>query len=191
MFFDVAKKTSLQKDKLLRCTLMGRSKFQGGASLLNREFLPLALPVPEKVKNHDTWFMLLACSLGKFCFVNKVVNNYRKHSNEVTGNELRVLAGNPIKKTICNYIKYKQDRTINDRYYHCDNILNRVDSLLDEKTRKMLLEVKKYHYYNSKSFIYRLFNLPFFINNFNLAYGARSIKNYYVRVIKYIIGYGV
>lgn len=191
LFFDVAKKTSLQKEKMLKSTLMGRSKFQGAASLLSRNFLSLAIPVPENVLNHDTWFMLLSCSIGKFCFVNEVVNNYRKHSNEVTGNELRVLSGNPILLTLRNIIKHKKRGIINDRYYHCDNILKRADSLLDENTKSLLIKVKKYHYYNSKSFIFRLINFPFFLKNFDLAYGVRSRKNDFVRVIKYIVGYGV
>lgn len=62
-----------------------RNPYQGAAMLIKREFFTKALPIPEDVKYHDAWFSMLSCFYGGMNCTDKIVNQYRMHSHNVTG----------------------------------------------------------------------------------------------------------
>ena len=62
-----------------------RNPFQGAAMLFRRSFLKKALPVPEGVNYHDSWFAALACFMDGVSYTDIIVLNYRIHGENQSG----------------------------------------------------------------------------------------------------------
>lgn len=77
-----------------------RNPFQGASMMIKRSFLNYALPIPETIKYHDSWFSNLSFFCGGLAYTTQIVNNYRMHGNNVTGmrikprSKVRTLASN-------------------------------------------------------------------------------------------------
>jgi glycosyltransferase involved in cell wall biosynthesis len=58
--------------------------YQGACMMFHRSFVHQAVPLPDDKCYHDTWFALLACYVGGVVYVDKVINYYRIHSNNIS-----------------------------------------------------------------------------------------------------------
>ncbi|GAB1232685.1 hypothetical protein UT4_11510 [Ferrigenium sp. UT4] len=65
--------------------LLCQNQVTGCASLINRNLLELACPVPHEVLMHDWWLALLAAASGKIGFVPLPLVRYRQHGRNVLG----------------------------------------------------------------------------------------------------------
>ena len=100
-----------------------RNPFQGASMLIRKSFFSYALPIPNEIKFHDSWFSNLAFYCGGIVYTNEIINNYRMHGSNVTG--MRVKVKSKIRtfvshllfpKTGCERLivaKYVQDRMPN------------------------------------------------------------------------------
>lgn len=62
-----------------------RNPFQGAAMLFRRSFLEKALPIPEGVKYHDSWFAALACFMEGISYTDETILKYRLHGGNQSG----------------------------------------------------------------------------------------------------------
>ena len=62
-----------------------RNPFQGAAMLFRRSFLEKALPIPEGVKYHDSWFAALACFMEGISYTDETIMRYRLHGGNQSG----------------------------------------------------------------------------------------------------------
>ena len=58
--------------------------FQGASMMIKKELLEKALPIPDEIKYHDAWVVLLACFCGGFTYTDSIVNQYRMTGRNVT-----------------------------------------------------------------------------------------------------------
>lgn len=66
-----------------------RNAIQGASMLIRRDFLSVALPIPDDIKYHDAWFSCLSCFYGNLIYTFSVVTNYRMHDHNVTGHRVK------------------------------------------------------------------------------------------------------
>lgn len=71
-------------DKAMSITLF-RSPYQGAAMMIKKELLNYALPIPESMTYHDSWFAHIACFCGGIACVDKSILKYRRIEESVTG----------------------------------------------------------------------------------------------------------
>lgn len=143
-----------------------RNPYQGASMLFRRDFLKKALPIPEGVQYHDTWFSFLACFYGGCQPLKEIVTLYRRHDKAVTGckvrkTRLRTLAGRLL---IIGRIDYRPAMLLplKERIYN-----------LTDKQKKFLLEAEKY-YTRKKTFIGRLINLFYELKHYKLIFGTQK-----------------
>lgn len=63
--------------------------YQGASMMFRRDFLEKALPIPQGVLFHDTWFFALACFYGGLQPLQKTVTLYRRHNKAISGLKMR------------------------------------------------------------------------------------------------------
>ena len=66
-----------------------RNPFQGASMMIKRSFLEYALPIPESIKYHDSWFSNLGPFCGGISYTTEIVNRYRMHGKNVTGMRIK------------------------------------------------------------------------------------------------------
>lgn len=74
--------------ELVKTILFFRSWFQGASMMMRREFLSVALPIPEGVKYHDSWFAVLACFIDSVVYVDEFITKYRQHGSNTSDKHL-------------------------------------------------------------------------------------------------------
>lgn len=142
-----------------------RSAFQGASMLIKRDFLEKALPIPNGVNYHDSWFSLLSCFSGGIAYSFDVVNQYRMHAANVTGYRV-------VRKSKWNdFIQHLlYDGKYYDREHMLKGVLERIPNLTDEELNFIQSSLKRI--LRSKSKWGRIMNLPFRINNFKKIYSC-------------------
>ena len=76
--------------QLASSVIFFRNPFQGASMLIRRNFFSYALPIPNEIKYHDSWFANLASFCGGITYTERIVNKYRMHGNNVTGMRIKV-----------------------------------------------------------------------------------------------------
>lgn len=145
--------------------LFYRNPYQGASMLFRKDFLDKALPIPEGVQYHDTWFSLLACFDGGCQPLKETVTLYRRHDKAVTGKKvrksrLRGLAGH----FLISRIDYRPKMLLPLR--------ERIDNLSD-KQKKLLSEAEKY-FVRKKTLSGRFMNLLYDIKHYKLIFGTQK-----------------
>lgn len=109
--------------------------FQGASMLIKRDFLKMALPIPEKAKYHDAWFVALAPFLDGLIYTDRIITAHRRHGKN---------ASKPVEWEKIGPIYYRQAPHLNDRPFWGIAIEERVKNLTGEQ-KKFLKSVKKYY----------------------------------------------
>lgn len=63
-----------------------KSRYHGGAMVIERSFLKKSLPFPKLTVSHDIWIGVLATLQSKLVILNEPVLLYRRHGENVTWN---------------------------------------------------------------------------------------------------------
>lgn len=71
--------------KKFRSIMLFRNPYQGATMLMRRSFIDKALPIPEEMRYHDTWFASLACFCGGIAYTKQSLMDYRRLETSVTG----------------------------------------------------------------------------------------------------------
>lgn len=159
-------------DKLYRILFYG-NPFQGASSLFRRELFQKALPIPNEVEYQDAWFNSFACCIDGFNFVNEVVNQYRIHDTNASGNH---------KVSFFKQIKIALNRRgwQTDRITYCNELLSRIPNM-NEEIKQIVLSAKTYHENRTKG--RRLKTILFTIKNYKRIYATNSYKQLFPRCI--------
>jgi len=140
-----------------------RNTFQGASMLIRREFLEIALPIPEVAKYHDLWFSILSCMNDGLAFTSEIVNEYRQHGKNYS---------NSSDKGINRYRHFCYAILIN---VYSDYRMDIIDELLSGRfvfSDKYVEHIKiiKEKLINARSLFGRLRNIPFLISHFKKIY---------------------
>ena len=141
-----------------------RNPFQGASMMMKREFLDIALPIPMDVNYHDVWIASLACFSGGIKYTSHIINHYRMHGNNVTGNRDFTLSKG--RKLMGKILLSKN--SIN-RDVIVSQIENRLVTISNPERR--FLEEAKVFFARMRSFRGRLRNIPFLIKHYSVIYG--------------------
>ena len=103
--------------------IMNENTFQGAAMLIKKSFFDQALPIPDDVPYHDTWFAALSCMGDGFKYIDTTILKHRRHNNEVTSGKVRHSSFRAfIGSTLVNH-------SLKDRYSLVQNIIKRNNNL--------------------------------------------------------------
>ena len=139
-----------------------RNPIQGASMIIRRDFLSVALPIPDDVNYHDAWFSCLSCFYGNQNYTFRVVTNYRMHEHNVTGHRVKPKSR---VRHLCRSLLFDSP---NDRKAMIRTIRKRVDNLTNTQvnTLDLLDRILK----RNKSFIGRIQNALFRISHFRIIY---------------------
>ena len=159
-------------DKLYRILFYG-NPFQGASSLFKAELFQKALPIPKEVEYQDAWFNSFACCMNGFNFVNEVVNQYRIHESNASGNH---------KLSFFKQLKIALIRKSwkTDRLIYCNELLNRLPNM-KENIKQVVLSAKFYH--ENRIARKKIVTILFTIRNYKKIYATNSYKQLFVRCI--------
>ena len=131
-----------------------RNPFQGAAMLFRRSFLEKALPLPDGVGYHDSWFAALACFMKGISYTDEVILKYRMHGENLSGLHSKKSRGNILNK------RYRGEYIV-DRPIMLEAIVNRkvVDSISQKRVAGWL---KRYFNLNRDTLVGRMENRVFF-----------------------------
>lgn len=149
-------------EDIARHIFLGCNTFQGASMLIRRSFFEMALPIPEGVGYHDSWFAALSCFAGGLVFVNKYTMRYRRYSDAVTINS-RYMP--PFRIFMASILV---NHSLQDRLLFVQSIKNRTRSLTPEQ--KQLLWEFEIFLERRKSFFGRLMNIPYSFRHFKAIY---------------------
>lgn len=143
--------------------LLFRNPVQGAAMMIRREFFSKALPIPDDIKYHDAWFVVLSCFYGGLNYSNRVINFYRMHGDNVTGHRIKR------KSRVWFLLRctVRKDKSI-DRITMVKTIRDRIENLTN-KQLKTITDCEKVLLRN-RSLIGRLFNIFFRMRHFKTIY---------------------
>lgn len=145
-----------------RHIFLGGSSYQGASMMMRREFIQVALPIPEYVEYHDNWFAACSCFAGGLRYVDIPIVRYRRWGNAVTSAKQR----KSVFRTFIGALLF--NHALKDRLYIIDAIEDRIVNLSDTQSnllgrfRRMLLR--------RKTFTGRFMNLPYIISHFKEIY---------------------
>lgn len=69
-------------DNLLYKILCSKNPFQGASMLFHRSFLEKAMPIPDSIRYHDTWFTLCSIFDDRIRYTFDVITLYRQHTSQ-------------------------------------------------------------------------------------------------------------
>lgn len=151
---------SENSEQLFRFITLYQNPFQGASMLLRRDFLDIALPIPDNIKYHDVWFAAMACLLNSFVYVPKVVTNYRIHGNNASGshektNMLKTILGHLVRGHASDSNRKELVAELSKRLtlhgIDCPKVFSEVldyylrEDSLDGRMRNLMYEITNYH----------------------------------------------
>ena len=151
-----------------RHIFLGRSTYQGASMLIRKSFFAKALPIPTGALYHDSWFTILASFMNGFVFVDKPTMRYRRLSESVTFNDIRISAA----KRFFASIVY--DYSTKDRQALIDAIRYRlpdIDTSQVSLLNKMEIMIKR-----GRTLWGRIMNVPYKVYHFESVF-ACDIKH--------------
>lgn len=141
-----------------------RNPFQGASMMMKKDFLEIVLPIPSDVKYHDVWIATLACFSGGIKYSSQIINYYRMHGDNVTGNRK---------------FKLSRSRKLIGKILFAKNAINRDVIMSHMKNRlvniseseRKFLEESQIFFGRMHSVTGRLRNIPFLIKHYSVIYG--------------------
>ena len=143
-----------------------RGLYQGASMLLSKDFLDIALPIPEGVQYHDVWFSFLACFTKGLNNINECITLYRQHGNNSSGNHIQVI--NKIEIFLWHLFS---KGNLNYRHLLIKPVIERVQ--LTNKQLEFMSQAESYCK-NRLTFRGRVQNAIFEIVNFRTIYGTKD-----------------
>lgn len=142
---------------IARMIFLNHNPFQGAAMMFRKEFIAIALPMPEQANYHDVWFAALASFMDSFVYIKTPIVRYRMHGNNVSGNH-------QIKSPQAALCQLVRSHYVGNR----PDLLAAIEERGVLKTKEQLKYGKaiKRYFHNARSKYTKLLNFPFIIANF-------------------------
>jgi len=142
---------------IARMIFLNHNPFQGAAMMFRKEFIAIALPMPEQANYHDVWFAALASFMDSFVYIKAPIVRYRMHGKNVSGNH-------QIKSSQAALGQLVRSHYVGNR----PDLLAAIEERGVLKTKEQLKYGKaiKRYFHNARSKYTKLLNFPFIIANF-------------------------
>ena len=142
-----------------------RNPFQGASMMIRRSFLNYALPIPETIKYHDSWFSNLSFFCGGIAYTTQIVNNYRMHGNNVTG--MRIKPRSKV-RTLASHILFAKTALEIKNTVSC--VLDRIPNKNGEEAKFLVDTLRKLQ--RASSIWGRLLNGVYLIRHYKTIFNA-------------------
>lgn len=162
--------------KLSRILLYG-NPFQGTSSLYKKELFDVALPIPEDVEYHDSWFSACACCMNGLNYSFEPITNYRIHSSNASGDHKITLI-----KQIKNTFSRGKFRT--DRLCFVTEIQKRLTNI-EDSIQRILTEAEVF--YLNRNINKRLKVIYYLIKNYKRIYSVKNYNQVFLRCIAILL----
>lgn len=172
---DKIAKIPVSKEKKI-FTLLYRNFSQGNTTLVRKEFLNKALPIPNEVKYHDQWFGLIASLNNGIGYLEQPITKYRQHGDNVT-----------------THVKWNSLAKIKELLFGDGNKNLYIEQLSFLKALLVLDCIKQYNidkyikeaieFYNNFVIGKQYNSLVFFLKNYNAIYLSKNIVYFLIRLI--------
>lgn len=136
------------------------SCFQGASMLVRSGFLQKALPIPQDVLYHDTWFAALASFSNGIIYTKDIVTRHRIHGTNVSHR--------PHWRSLFHLLRFKRNRQRKDRIPLAEAIRQR-SSILSQDQEQFLIHTVQYRD-NRSSQLGRLKNFLFRLKHYHAIY---------------------
>ena len=158
------------EDRLTRILFYG-NPFQGTSSLYDRYIFKYALPVPQEVEYHDTWFAAVACCLCGVNYTYDVITNYRIHKSNASGTH----KWNFIIQILTSF---RRKKWTTDRIVLCNELKTRIPSI-PEKIRLVIDDA--YDFQNERIEGKKIKTIFRIIKSYKKIYATNSYKYMFAR----------
>lgn len=170
-----------KNENLLYRLLCYNACFQGSSMLIKKSLFEKALPIPQDVLYHDSWFAVCACLQNGLNYTFDIVNNYRHHNEQITFHQ---------KQSYIQKIKdffsrlQKKERYFTDRFAYIDAIKERFS--LSTEQSKIIEDCYKIQLMKSKkiNFFSRLKVLSIYSKHYKDIYTQKTNKYKFLRILK-------
>lgn len=85
------KSQRLNTDKLEISSILMENKCSGCMMMINKALASKVKKLPTNARYHDWWIALIAAAFGNISYINKPLILYRQHSQNVVGNQGRLI----------------------------------------------------------------------------------------------------
>lgn len=170
-------------DNLLYRILLNSNPFQGASMLIRRAFLASALPIPEEVLYHDTWFSTCSVFLNGIVYTQDIVTLQRLHGNNASGFYDK---GWNFFKSLRRFFYGNKDGKNTDRFAIIREVENRFS--ITENQKKILeicLCYEKIKVGNGSVFS-KLKFLPVWLKIYKDIYSQKTFKHIFVRTLSFV-----
>lgn len=176
-----------QGDNLLYRILLNSNPFQGASMLLKKNFLAVALPIPDEVNYHDTWFSTCSVFINGLVYTPAVVNLERQHGNNASGFYDK---GWSFFKAAKRFVQNRKSRNQNqptDRFAIIGEMKKRFS--VTENQNRILSECERYEKLMSKksSFLAKLKFLPVWFRIYKNVYSQKTNRHVFVRAVRFLM----
>lgn len=171
-------------DNLLYKLFCTRNPFQGASMLMHRSFFEKALPIPENIPFHDTWFAFCSCFSDRIRYSFDAITKYRQHTTQVTQHKNRSTL--TLIKT-CLLKVFKREKYKTDRNDYINELKMRYS--VSSEQEKIIQDCKLYFNMRARnlSFCGRIKALKMIWNNYDYIFTTSRQKYRFFLMAVYFI----
>ena len=156
-----------------------RNHFSGAISMYARDFLNVAMPIPDSVIYHDVWLSAAACCMNGLDYTFEPIAKHRIHGNNESGDH-HITISHQITATFSNGRK----KAAEQRIKICDELLKRLPNMPD-KTKEVIIGIKKYH--ENRIAGRRLKTISFMRKNYKKIFSTPNYNQFFLRCMGVLI----
>ena len=153
-----------------------RNPFFGAISMYKRDFLNVAIPIPDFVKYHDTWFSVVACCMDGLDYTYEHLLNHRVHGKNETGEHhisfFKQLA------SLKNVEKRREFSLISIKM--CNEVLARIPNMKSD-LKETIKSINQYHENKLKK--NRFKTIIYTIKHYKQIYSTSNYKQLFSRCV--------
>lgn len=156
-----------------------RNHFSGAISMYAKDFLNVAIPIPDSIIYHDVWLSTAACCMNGLDYTFEPIAKHRVHGNNESGDH-HITLFHQITAAFSNGRKAAAEQRIKI----CDELLKRFPGMPD-KTKAAIISIKKYH--ENRISGRRLKTILFMRKNYKKIFSTPNYNQFILRCIGVLI----
>lgn len=172
-----------KNENLLYRLLCYNACFQGSSMLIKKSFFEKALPIPQDVLYHDSWFAVCACLQNGLNYTFDIVNNYRQHNEQITFHQKQSYS-QKIKdffKRLKIHEKYTTDRfSYIEAIKKCYQLTENQKEIIENCYKIQMMKSKKINFFKRLKVIF------IYSKHYREIYTQKNNKYKFSRILKNI-----
>lgn len=168
MLIDRKSFINLPSPDILYLILFHINIFQGAAMLCTRDFLQKALPIPNNINFHDTWFAACSACCNGHVYTPEPIIKYRLHNKNVSGDHKK----RKLLQQTTSVLTRRRYQT--DRLDYCTALLQRFPEM-NNQVKEIILKAFEFHTHRISG-THRWRSIKTTVKYFKLIYATKNRK---------------